>query len=225
MSSPTSLKFGWKAGTEQHPPRELLEYAVTAEQAGFDSIDVSDHFHPWSENGQACFVWTWLGAAAAKTTKIILGTGVTLNEYSATGLWPPYNTRQAQMSEAIELIRALWTGEAITHRGKYYQTRKAKLYTRSDESVPLYISAMVPNSARFAGLYGDGLVTVGGETPETYHQILENFSVGAKAAGKDPNRLPRLIDLGFNHLIFHAAGLDQRAFLEGYGQHVLPRLR
>jgi len=333
MSSPTSLKFGWKAGTEQHPPRELLEYAVTAEQAGFDSIDVSDHFHPWSENGQACFVWTWLGAAAAKTKKIILGTGVTcpilryhptiiaqaaatlgclapgrsflgigtgeaLNEYSATGLWPPYNTRQAQMSEAIELIRALWTGEAVTHRGKYYQTRKAKLYTRSDESVPLYISAMVPNSARFAGLYGDGLVTVGGETPETYHQILENFSVGAKAAGKDPNRLPRLIelgveftddnekaietrkafwagtfvpamftgkiytptmsetngkavgsdiiseslcisadpevhikfarhyiDLGFNHLIFHAAGLDQRAFLEGYGQHVLPRLR
>ena len=65
MSSPTSLKFGWKAGTEQYPPGELLEYAVTAEQAGFDSIDVSDHFHPWSENGQACFVWTWLGAAAA----------------------------------------------------------------------------------------------------------------------------------------------------------------
>jgi coenzyme F420-dependent glucose-6-phosphate dehydrogenase len=333
MSSPTTLKLGWKAGTEQYPPGELLEYAVMAEQAGFDSIDVSDHFHPWSENGQACFVWTWLGAAAAKTKKIILGTGVTcpilryhpaivaqaaatlgclapgrsflgigtgeaLNEYSATGLWPPYNTRQAQMSEAIELIRALWTGEAVTHRGKYYQTRKAKLYSRSDPSVPLYISAMVPNSARFAGLYGDGLVTVGGETPETYHQILENFSVGAKAAGKDPNRLPRLIelgveftddkekaietrkafwagtfvpalftekiytptmsetngkavgsdtiseslcisadpevhikfahhyiDLGFNHLIFHAAGPDQRAFLEGYGQNVLPRLR
>ena len=130
MSSPTTLKLGWKAGTEQYPPGELLEYAVTAEQAGFDSIDVSDHFHPWSENGQACFVWTWLGAAAAKTKKIILGTGVTcpilryhpaivaqaaatlgclapgrsflgigtgeaLNEYSATELWPPYNTRQA----------------------------------------------------------------------------------------------------------------------------------
>jgi coenzyme F420-dependent glucose-6-phosphate dehydrogenase len=77
MSSPTTLKLGWKAGTEQYPPRELLEYAVMAEEAGFDSIDVSDHFHPWSEGGQACFVWTWLGAAAAKTKKIILGTGVT----------------------------------------------------------------------------------------------------------------------------------------------------
>ena len=71
------LRLGWKAGTEQYPPGELLEYAVAAEQAGFDSIDVSDHFHPWSEKGQACFVWTWLGAAAAKTSKITLGTGVT----------------------------------------------------------------------------------------------------------------------------------------------------
>jgi coenzyme F420-dependent glucose-6-phosphate dehydrogenase len=72
-----TLQLGWKAGTEQYPPAELLEYAVAAEDAGFDSIDVSDHFHPWSEKGQACFVWTWLGAAAARTNKIILGTGVT----------------------------------------------------------------------------------------------------------------------------------------------------
>lgn len=49
-----AVKFGWKAGSEQYPPHQLLEYAVTAEQAGFDSIDVSDHFHPWSEQGQAC---------------------------------------------------------------------------------------------------------------------------------------------------------------------------
>src|SRR5436189_4653822 len=122
------LRLGWKAGTEQYPPDELLEYALAAEEAGFDAIDVSDHFHPWSERGQACFAWTWLGAAAAKTDRIILGTGVTcpilryhpaiiaqaaatlaclaarrvflgigtgeaLNEYSARGLWPAYETR------------------------------------------------------------------------------------------------------------------------------------
>ena len=65
------------------------------------------------------------------------------------------------MIEAIELIRALWSGEAVTHHGAYYETRKAKLYTRSEHAVPLYISAMVPNSARVAGKYGDGLITVG----------------------------------------------------------------
>jgi coenzyme F420-dependent glucose-6-phosphate dehydrogenase len=228
------LRLGWKAGTEQYPPGELLEYAVAAEQAGFDSIDVSDHFHPWSEKDQACFVWTWLGAAAAKTGKITLGTGVTcptlryhpaiiaqaaatlacmapgraflgvgtgeaLNEYSATGQWPDYKFRRAQMAEAIELIRALWSGEKITHRGVYYQTRQAKLYTLPSKPIPIYISALVPNSARFAGKYGDGLITVGGEEPETYGKMLENFEAGAREAGKDPSKMPRLIELGVDY--------------------------
>jgi len=327
------LQLGWKAGTEQYPPDELLEYAIAAEEAGFDSIDASDHFHPWAEKGHACFVWTWLGAVAARTKKMTLGTGVTcpilryhpaviaqaaatvawlapkrfflgvgtgeaLNEYSATGQWPEYTTRRAQLGEAIELIRSLWTGEKITHKGAHYQTRKAKLYTCPSEAIPLYISTMVPNSAAFAGKYGDGLITVGGEEPESYGKILENFDAGAKEAGKDPAAMPRMIELavdytadeekaiecrkaywagtfvpalftekiytpemseqngkvvgadtireavcisadpedhikfaqkyidrGFDHLIFHAAGPDQRAFIEGYGRDVLPRLR
>src|SRR5262245_42336231 len=45
------LKLGWKAGTEQYAPEELLDYAIAAEDAGFDSIDASDHFHPWAEQG------------------------------------------------------------------------------------------------------------------------------------------------------------------------------
>jgi coenzyme F420-dependent glucose-6-phosphate dehydrogenase len=327
------LQLGWKAGTEQYPPAELLDYAIAAEQAGFDSIDASDHFHPWAERGQACFVWSWLGAAAARTNKVVMGPGVTcptlryhpaviaqaaatvacfaagrfflgigtgeaLNEYSATAQWPEYRVRQTQLAEAIELIRALWTGEKVTHRGAHYQTRQAKLYTRPDEPIPIYISTMVPNSARFAGKYGDGLITVGGEEPETYREIFRNFEAGAREAGKDPSRMPRMVelavdytddeekaiesrlaywagtfipalftqkiytpkmseengkvvgrdtvkqsvcisadpethvkfaqqyvDLGFDHLFFHAAAPDQRAFLEGYGRDVLPRLR
>jgi coenzyme F420-dependent glucose-6-phosphate dehydrogenase len=70
-------KFGWKAGAEQYAPQDLLDYAIAAEQAGFDSLDVSDHFHPWAEKGQACFVWSWLGAVAARTKSITIGTGVT----------------------------------------------------------------------------------------------------------------------------------------------------
>jgi len=71
------LQLGWKAGTEQYPPTELLEYAILAEATGFDSISVSDHFHPWSEAGEACFAWSLLGAVAARTSRIALGTGVT----------------------------------------------------------------------------------------------------------------------------------------------------
>lgn len=71
------LKLGYKIAPEQFPPSELLQQVKAAEKAGFESIDASDHFHPWSEDGQACFVWSWLGAAAASTQSIELGTGLT----------------------------------------------------------------------------------------------------------------------------------------------------
>jgi coenzyme F420-dependent glucose-6-phosphate dehydrogenase len=70
-------KFGWKAGAEQFTPLDLLNAAQQAEQKGFDLLDISDHFHPWSEEGQAVFCWTWLGAVAARTQHLGLGTGVT----------------------------------------------------------------------------------------------------------------------------------------------------
>src|SRR4051812_14531884 len=77
MKEANMVMLGWKAGIEQYSPADLLEYARAAEVAGFDALDVSDHFHPWSEEGQAAFTWTWLGAAAVQTKRIVLGPGVT----------------------------------------------------------------------------------------------------------------------------------------------------
>ncbi|MBV9689648.1 MAG: TIGR03557 family F420-dependent LLM class oxidoreductase [Ktedonobacteraceae bacterium] len=71
------VQFGWKAAPEQYPPVELMQHAITAEQAGFDLLDCSDHFHPWSEAGQAAFTWTWFGAVAVQTRRITLSSGVT----------------------------------------------------------------------------------------------------------------------------------------------------
>jgi coenzyme F420-dependent glucose-6-phosphate dehydrogenase len=326
-------QFGWKAGPEQYPPTELLDYAITADQAGFDFLDVSDHFHPWSEEGQACFTWTWLGGVAARTQQIQMGPGITcpilryhpaviaqaaatvaamapsrfylgvgtgeaLNEYAATGEWPGYNERRQRLSEAIELIRALWTGEEVTWDGDFYTTRKARLFTPPPSPIPIYVSTLVPESAAFAGRHGDGLISVGGQPDTLYQQMFESFEDGARQAGKDPTTMPRLIeiqvaytddeqaaigvmqkywagtlvpalfnqkiytpamsaqngqvvgadiirqkacisadpekqvqyarhylDLGFDRPIFHSIGPDERAFLTGFGQDVLPRLR
>jgi coenzyme F420-dependent glucose-6-phosphate dehydrogenase len=231
---PIMVQFGWKAGTEQFPPTELLEYAIAAEEAGFDLIDVSDHFNPWSEEGQSPFTWTWLGAVAARTSRIRLGTGLTcpilryhpsviaqaaatvsamapdrfymcvgtgeaLNEYTATGLWPSYSERQERLLEAIVLMRSLWNGEEVTLDGDYYTTRKAKLYTPPASRIPLYISTLAPGSAAFAGEFGDGMITVGGKQPDLYSNIFKNFEEGARQIDKNPDRMPKLIELNVEY--------------------------
>ncbi len=223
-------KIGWKAGPEQYQPDDLLKQAIVAEEVGFDSIDVSDHFHPWSEAGHACFSWTWLGAAAVSTTHIQLGTGVTcpilryhpsviaqaaatlefmapgrtylgvgtgeaLNEYAAVGTWPEYHERQQRLAEAISLIRQLWSGEEVSFDGEYYQTKKARLYTRSDRPIPILVSSLVPDSARFAGQHGDGLITVGGKEPQVYEELLGAFEEAARQAGKDPSQMPKAVEV------------------------------
>jgi len=64
------VQLGWKAGIEQDPPDELLDYAIAAEEAGFDSIDASDHFHPWWHNGgYSNFAWIWIAVVANITKK------------------------------------------------------------------------------------------------------------------------------------------------------------
>jgi len=224
------LQFGWKAGPEQFPPVELMNYAIAADQAGFDFLDASDHFHPWSEEGQSPFTWTWFGAVAVKTQRIALSSGVTcpilrynpaiiaqaaatvthfapnrfflgvgtgeaLNEFAATGEWPSYAERRDRLAEAIDLIRQLWSGEQVNYEGKYYQTRKAKLYTPPTSPIPIIVSALAPHGAEFAGQHGDGLWSVGGKQPQIYEGIIKNFEESARHAGKNPKHMPRIIEL------------------------------
>jgi G6PDH family F420-dependent oxidoreductase len=70
--------YGLKLMTEIHGPGELVRQAVTAEEAGFDFVGISDHFHPWLEDqGHAPSAWTVLGAIAQATERIRLVTMVT----------------------------------------------------------------------------------------------------------------------------------------------------
>jgi len=71
------LKLGYKASAEQFHPRELLEFSVHAEEVGFDSIMVSDHFQPWRHTGgHAPYSFAWLGALGERTSRAIIGTSV-----------------------------------------------------------------------------------------------------------------------------------------------------
>ncbi|MFC0627497.1 TIGR03557 family F420-dependent LLM class oxidoreductase [Kribbella deserti] len=72
------MKIGFKLIAEAYSPTEIVEQAVRAEQAGFDFVEVSDHFHPWvPEHKHSGFAFSMLAAAAARTERIELATGVT----------------------------------------------------------------------------------------------------------------------------------------------------
>src|SRR5205085_2323261 len=70
--------FGYSLMSEEHDPRTLVRNAVAAEEAGFDFVTISDHFHPWLfSQGQSPFAWSVLGAIAERTEQVEIVTAVT----------------------------------------------------------------------------------------------------------------------------------------------------
>lgn len=72
------MRYGYTLYCEGNAPRSLIEQAVLAEEAGFDFLVISDHYHPWlDEQEHAGFAWSILGAVAQATSKVKLATMVT----------------------------------------------------------------------------------------------------------------------------------------------------
>ena len=71
------MELGYWLSSEEHGPRELVENAKRAEQAGFSYVLISDHIHPWVDaQGHSPFVWSVIGALG-EATKLGVGTAVT----------------------------------------------------------------------------------------------------------------------------------------------------
>jgi coenzyme F420-dependent glucose-6-phosphate dehydrogenase len=72
------VEIGYALSSEEHRPADLVGFAREAEESGFSFALISDHFHPWTDTqGQSPFVWSVIGAVAARTERLRLGTGVT----------------------------------------------------------------------------------------------------------------------------------------------------
>ncbi len=98
-------KIGYFLSHEQFSPADLVEEAVAAEQAGFDSVWASDHFHPWQENqGHAGNAWLTLAAAGQRTSRVLLGTAVTC---------PIYRNRPALVAQAFATLGVLYPGRVF----------------------------------------------------------------------------------------------------------------
>jgi G6PDH family F420-dependent oxidoreductase len=90
-----------------------------------------------------------------------VGTGENLNEHVLGDAWPEWDVRAEMLEEAIEVMRQLWTGEVVSHRGQYYIVQNARLYTLPDEPPPIHVAAGGERMAELAGRIGDGFIGTG----------------------------------------------------------------
>jgi G6PDH family F420-dependent oxidoreductase len=188
--------FGYFLSSEEHLPYGLVDQAVRAEEAGFEALWISDHYHPWNdEQGQSPFVWSVLGAIAERTERVRcytavtaptvrihpaviaqaaatvqvmfggrfglgVGSGEALNEHIFGDAWPTADIRIEMLEEAVEVMRALWSGEVVRHRGRHYTVDTAQIYTLPEQGVPVLMSGFGPKATELAARIGDGYMNV-----------------------------------------------------------------
>jgi len=99
------FRLGYKASAEQFGPAALLEFSCLAEQTGFDSVFISDHFQPWKHtDGHAPSALAWLGALGAKTQHIAIGTSV---------LTPTFRYHPSIVAQVFGTLGALFPDRVI----------------------------------------------------------------------------------------------------------------
>ncbi len=99
------LKLGYKASAEQFAPSKLLGFGILAEQVGFDSCFISDHFQPWKHtDGHAPYSLAWLGALGARTERLVMGTSV---------LTPTFRYHPSIVAQAFGTLGAMFPGRVI----------------------------------------------------------------------------------------------------------------
>ena len=77
-----------------------------------------------------------------------VGSGENLNEHILGDRWPPAEIRQEMLEEAVEVMRELWKGEFVTHRGRHYTVENARIYDPPDGgSLPVYVAAAGPTAS------------------------------------------------------------------------------
>jgi len=221
---------------------------------------------------------------------VALGTGEASNEHVTGRRWPPKAQRNARLLECVEVMRALFAGEEVTHHG-HIEVDRARLWTRPAQQPVLIGPAVSAETAGWVGGWADGLVTVnqppdklravldafrsnGGEGKRTALQVhlswaqteeealdiaydqwrtlvfgpplswdletVEQFDQAAAHVRPEDMRegvlissdlerhaawLQELAALGFDELYLHHVGQHQEAFIDAFGEHVLPRLQ
>ncbi|WP_174189318.1 glucose-6-phosphate dehydrogenase (coenzyme-F420) [Nocardia barduliensis] len=131
-----------------------------------------------------------------------VGTGEALNEIATgyTGEWPEFKERFARLREAVDLMRALWTGDRVDFDGQYYKTVGASIYDVPKGGIPVYVAAGGPLVARYAGRAGDGFICTSGKGMDLYtEKLMPAVAEGAAKAGRSVDDIDRMIEIKLSY--------------------------
>ena len=104
---------------------------------------------------------------------VALGTGEASNEHITGGRWPDKNQRTRRLAECVEVMRALFAGDEVTHHGLVVVDR-ARLWTRPATPPPLLGAAVSAETAAWVGGWADGLATVN-QDADALRRVLDAF--------------------------------------------------
>ncbi|MFC7057874.1 5,10-methylenetetrahydromethanopterin reductase [Halovenus salina] len=166
--------------TPEEPVPDLVEYATTAADSGFDTVFCSHHYNNRDE-------FTALGAIANATDELRLGPGIT-NPYEThpaslasrmatldeladgrgifgvgagdrstlKNLGFDHDNALRRVLETLRVSRQLWDGDRVNHDGTFTAADAGLNYTPSE--IPVYVGAQGPHMTRMAAKYADGVL-------------------------------------------------------------------
>jgi coenzyme F420-dependent glucose-6-phosphate dehydrogenase len=105
-----------------------------------------------------------------------VGTGQLLNEHITGQPWPAKADRNARLKECVDIIRALWDGQTVTHKG-LVTVEEARLYSNPDKKPLLFGAAVTSKTAEWVGSWADGLLTIS-QPPEQLREVVAAFRRG-----------------------------------------------
>lgn len=111
---------------------------------------------------------------------VALGSGEAVNEHVTGNRWPAKGERRERVRECAEIMRALWRGETVVHRG-LVQAVQARVYSLADRPPVLYGAAVSDDAAYWAGGWADGMITTG-RPRDAMAKTLEAFRRGGGAS-------------------------------------------
>ncbi|MFN8515503.1 MAG: LLM class flavin-dependent oxidoreductase [Chloroflexia bacterium] len=120
-----------------------------------------------------------------------IGAGWNEEEYRAYGYdFPPGRTRVAELDEALQIIKALWTEERATFAGEHYRVEHAWCEPKPDPLPPIMVGAFRPRMLRLTARHADWW-NVSSTTIEDYRALVWEFERACAAVGRDPATVRR----------------------------------